>query len=230
MLSKLQQSEMPVAIAAHDTVAKHYQIPTIFLAQEVADQIETGKLTWQKYGGTHPQPFGNAICATMIERLFALTWKTAPAEEQKHDLPQMLDRFSYGRGRFLPMPTSDLPEGWQVHRPAWETIRGNCRARFKQAELLCAEDPAQPLQVRFTGTAIGAYLLAGPDAGNVNYTIDGQRRKPLVTYHRFSKGLHYPRTVMFASELSEGQHTLTLQPAPRDDQGSALRILAFVAN
>lgn len=234
MLSKLQNGEMPIAIAAHDAVAKHYQIPTIFLAQEVADQIAMGKLTWQQYGGTHPKPFGNSICATMIDRLFDMTWKNAPADQRKHDLPEMLNRFSYARGRFLPLSDANLPEGWKLHRPAWETLRGSCRTRFRQAKLLCTQVPAEPLSVQFTGTAIGAFILAGPDAGDVNYTIDGEHAsRPLVTYHRFSKGLHYPRTVMFATDLSEGQHTLTLQPVTQEDagsRGSALRILAFVAN
>ncbi|HAY81982.1 MAG TPA: hypothetical protein DCY79_19435 [Planctomycetaceae bacterium] len=234
MLSKLQRGEVPVSIAAHEEVAKHYQIPTIFLAQEVADQIAAGKLSWQQYGGTHPKPFGNSVCATMIERLFQTTWNRAPGELQRHDLPKMLDAFSYARGRFLPLPAAELPQGWQFHRPEWDKLPGNCRTRFRQAKLLCAHNLAQPLQVRFSGTAIGAYLLAGPDSCNVSYTIDGQRsQKPLMTYHRFSKGLHYPRTVMFAEDLQEGQHTLILQPVPEgeaDGRGAALRILALVAN
>ena len=51
--------------------------------------------------------------------------------------------------------------------------------------------------------------------------------------HRFSRGLHYPRTVMFDADLKPGKHTLKLKTITvegRKQGGLAARIMQFVAN
>ena len=40
-------------------------LETVDLAAEVAREMTAGTLTWKQYGGVHPAPFGNAICARM---------------------------------------------------------------------------------------------------------------------------------------------------------------------
>ena len=87
------------------------------------------------------------------------------------------------------------------------------------------------MTLEFSGRAVGAYLLAGPDAGAVHVSVDGGEERVIDLYHRYSKGLHYPRTVMFASDLEPGEHTLKLRVAPSPKSGgAAVRILQFVAN
>ena len=54
-------------------------------------------------------------------------------------------------------------------------------------------------KVHFNGSALGIYILSGPDAGIVEVSIDGGMLKAPNLHHRYSKGLHYPRTVMLAS-------------------------------
>ena len=52
-------------------------------------------------------------------------------------------------------------------------------------------------------------------------------------YHCFSRGLHYPRTVIFEADLEPGDHTLRLRISStknKASQGHAARILQFVAN
>ncbi|MDP6849245.1 MAG: SGNH/GDSL hydrolase family protein, partial [Kiritimatiellia bacterium] len=85
----------------------------------------------------------------------------------------------------------------------------------------------------FEGTAIGAYVLAGPDAGTVETTVDGKNPAKVNLYHRYSGGLQYPRTVMFATDLQEGRHVLTLKVSEETGsklKGHAIRVLNFVAN
>ncbi|HEX2971355.1 MAG TPA: SGNH/GDSL hydrolase family protein, partial [Tepidisphaeraceae bacterium] len=69
MLEILRAGKTPLTAGAHEEVAVHYAISTINLAKEVAEQITAGQMTWQQYGGTHPAPYGNALCADMIARL-----------------------------------------------------------------------------------------------------------------------------------------------------------------
>ena len=236
MLKLLQAGKTPVSIAAHEAVAKHYGVSTIHLAKEVADRVTAGTLTWKKFGGTHPAPAGNRICAQMIDDLMAVCWKEPLSPDAKptpHLLPEPLDPKSYFKGRFIAPAQAKVKSGWHLGTPKWKALKGSCRGRFVKDTLLCAESPGAELSLDFTGTAIGAYVLAGPDAGIVEASIDGGAFTPIDLYHHFSRGLHYPRTVMFAADLDPGKHTLALRISEKHHKaslGTSARILQFCAN
>ena len=63
----------------------------------------------------------------------------------------------------------------------------------------------------------------------VEVNIDGGATGTHNLSHRFSRGLHYPRTVMFATDLNEGKHSMTLQLST-EPAGRVARALHFVAN
>jgi hypothetical protein len=99
--------------------------------------------------------------------------------------------------------------------------------------LLCAIKPGAELTLAFHGQAIGAYVLAGPDAGIVEAAIDGGPFTATDLFHEFSRNLHYPRTVLFAADLKSGAHTLRLRMALEKNKastGQAMRIVQLVAN
>lgn len=232
MLKLLQEGKTPVSIAAHEEVAEHYGVSTVWLAREVAERITADKLDWQTYGGTHPKPAGNKIAADMNIQLLTHAWKKAGdnAERTKHELPQtLIDEASYVRGRFLSVTKAKFNHGWSIHIPDWKSLPGGKRDRFTSLKMLCATTPGAECSVEFEGNAIGAYVSAGPDAGVLEAKIDDGDFKRVDLYHRFSKGLHYPRTVMFAAGLKDGKHTLTLRVA-EDSQRTAARIMEFTVN
>jgi len=237
MMKLYQAGKTPLSIAAHGEVAKHYAISTVNLAKEVARSVRAGKFTWKKFGGTHPAPFGNRMCAEMIRDLLSAAWaRPLPkdAKLQPHALPaKPLDPLSYSRGRFVNVRKAKTDNNWRVRVPDWAKLKGNCRTRFRNATMLTADTAGATLTLEFTGTAVGAYLLAGPDAGIVEARVDDGPPRKIDLHHRFSRGLHYPRTCMFAADLKPGKHTLTLRlTAERSPQstGTAVRILQFVAN
>jgi len=237
MLATWQAGQVPLSVRAHREVAEHYQIPTINLAKEVADRITAGKLTWEQFGGTHPKPLGNEICASMIDRLLSKAWTvplSADARPVAHRLPEdPLDQNSYWHGRLIAPSQAEVIRDMTVEVPNWPKIKGQCRARFAKDRLLCATEPGAEMALDFTGTAIGAYVLAGPDAGIVEASMDGGPYRPFNLFHHYSVGLHYPRTVMFDADLPPGEHKLCLRVgADKDEQstGHALRVLHFVAN
>ena len=82
------------------------------------------------------------------------------------------------------------------------------------------------------GGALGTlHVVAGPDAGIAEASVDGAPSKSINLYHTFSKGLHYPRTVMLGAGLKPGKHTLTLRiSADTKSSGHAMRIMQFTAN
>jgi hypothetical protein len=148
-------------------------------------------------------------------------------------MPAPLDPNCYDGGRFLPPEAAKIGNGWKVETPDWAKLKGECRGRFKAETLICATEPGATLTLPFTGRAIGAYLLAGPDAGTVDASIDGAPAKRFDLYHQHSGGLHYPYTRVFDGDLKPGAHVLTLTVvADRNPKslGSAARILRFCEN
>jgi hypothetical protein len=234
MLATLRAGKTPLTIAAHEEVAVHYAVSTVNLAREVAQRIASGRLTWAQYGGVHPAPLGNAICARMIEGLFGQAWSgpaAAGAEPVPHLRPQPLDPLNYERGRFIDPARAVVRGGWKLGVPDWSKLPGATRSRFTGIPLLSVGEPGALLTLDFSGTAVGAYVVAGPDAGILEARLDEGRWADVDLYHRFSAGLHYPRTVIFAAELAPGRHTLTLRVSGKThSQGHAARIVEFVAN
>jgi hypothetical protein len=171
----------------------------------------------------------------MIDQLLNEAWNDTlviDAKPAPHAMPeQPLDALHYGNGRFIDPRQATLESSWEIKTPDWQAIPGSKRSRFTSLAMLCAEEPGASLTLKFTGTAVGAYVVAGPDAAILETRVDEGNIQPVNLYHRFSKGLHYPRTVMFATDFPAGEHVLTLRIA--DDSashGHAARIMKFVAN
>jgi len=236
MLETLQQGGSPVSSAQHERVAAHYTVSTNDVGRELASRITAGDFTWQLYGGTHPKEPGNRLAADGVIELLEAAWaepRKANASLQPHALPQPLDVNSYFRGRFLPVDSATTETDWVIERPDWKDLPGQSRATFDKLSLLCSTTAGAELSLRFSGTAAGAFVLAGPDAGMVEVTIDDLPPQEIDLFHRYSKGLHYPRTVMFATDLPPGEHQLRLKISSRhheDSLGHAVRIMEFVAN
>lgn len=235
MLAQLQAGKTPTSIRAHNDVASKYGVATIHLAKEIAEQTSAGTITWQQFGGTHPKPFGNEICADMIDRLLDTAWSetlSGGATAEPHAMPnEPLDPLNYGDGRFVNLEQAVAKSGWEIKTPDWKALPGGKRARFTSILMMCADQPAAELTLKFTGTTVGAFIVAGPDAGTLDARVDDGEFKKVNLYHRFSKGLHYPRTVIFGTDLEPGEHELTLRVSQETASGGhAARIIKFVAN
>ena len=118
--------------------------------------------------------------------------------------------------------------------PDWKKIPGSFRSNpFGGMKLLTSTEPGKEVTVKFTGRALGAYVLAGPDAGVLEVSLDGGEWRRVDLYHRHSRGLHYPRTVMFAADLKVGEHTARIRLSKKSNpasKGVAARILQFTVN
>jgi lysophospholipase L1-like esterase len=237
MLKTLQEGKEPLTVAAHEEVARRHDISSIHLAREVAERIAAGSLTWKRYGGTHPAEPGNQLAASLVAELLTEAWKAPiPAGDTPVPHPMValpLDPNSYGTGRFLPLKSAARDEGWKLEAPDWKKLPGQCRARFRKVDLLTATEPGAGLTLAFEGSAVGAYVLAGPDSGTVEAAVDDGPFRQVDLFHAFSRDLHYPRTVLFDADLAPGKHTLRLRVAAKkngDSRGHAVRIVQFVAN
>ncbi len=236
MLAKLQKGEVPVSIAAHSEVTQHYGVATNHLAREVAERITDGRLTWKIYGGVHPAPAGNRICADMIDQMLSGVWNkplAADAQATAATLPAPLDPENYGGAKFVSIKEAAIKSGWTVGVPDWTKIPGSKRPRFTSIDILSADQPEAECSLKFNGRALGVFVVAGPDAGIIEVSIDGRPFESRNLFHNYSAGLHYPRTVMLATDLKPGEHTATLKIGSASDarsKGHAARIMQFCIN
>lgn len=239
MLETVQAKKTPISIQAHEAVAKQYGVPTCNVAIELANQIAAGKMTWKVYGGVHPKPAGNQIAVGLIEQVFEETGFSAAnstitaAPRITLFWPEPIEPSSFSQGRFLSADAITMGDGWTHEQPDWKQIPGGFRARFANRPLYVATEPGSTIEIHFTGSAIGMFVLAGPDAGTAEYSIDGGDWQTTDLFHRFSKGLHYPRTVVLQSGLESGKHVVKIRVAKTGNpssKGTAVRVLEFVAS
>jgi hypothetical protein len=230
MLEQLKQGKTPLPMAAHERVLEKYGVSRIHLARELAHQIKQGSFSWQKFGGTHPKEPGNRLCTDMHVQMLEKAWagKTAKEFEDKKLPDQLIDPNSYFNGRFLTPKKATFKDGWKFSEPEWKDLKGGKRKRYLDRSLLHCQVPGKPVTLKFEGQAIGAFVLAGPDAGTLEFVIDGKRKGSVDLYHRYSRGLHYPRSVMFAHDLAPGPHEIEL--SIKAGKRAAARILEFCIN
>lgn len=232
ILEKLEIGVIPDSVDAHEAVAKHYNISSA----NVGAALASGAMTWKEYGGTHPKEAGYRLASDMVIAILEKAW-AEPAGDviiQGHPIPEPIDEYSYANGSFLNPNGADWMGGWITGKPGRELLPvGGIRNTFETWDVTVASEPGAQMTFNFNGRALGAFVLAGPDAGILEASIDGGDFKAVDLYHHHSKGLNYPRTVMFADELQYGRHRATIRVAKRpDDQdgGNRAAILHFVVN
>lgn len=225
----IKSGRIPDVILNHERVANHYQISSINLAQEIAERMEAGEFSWETFGGTHPAPFGHRYYAAAINSLFDAMWIT-DAPVVKHEIPaKPLDKYSYYNGRFVDIKQAELGKGWE-YQPKWHpTDKAGTRNGFVDVPMLEATKAGSKLKLAFTGTAIGIFCVAGPQAGILEYSIDGNPFKKLNTSTEWSAGLYIPWVFMFETELEDTPHQLELRMTG-EGKGSSCQIRNFVVN
>ena len=233
IMETIQKGDVPVTIAAHEKVAEHYGVSTVSVAAEVALAIKGGKYTWKDYGGVHPKSFGYEIASRMIVSAITAGWERSDSPRDRK-LPKQLDAGNYAGGEFVPVGNATTSGEWKTGKPTRELLPiGGLRTQYSDYDLLRGEKIGDMLKLEFEGTAIGAFVLAGPDAGMVATRMDGGTFVEHDLYHRYSKGLNYPRSVMFHTDLKPGKHTLDLvvsDNANPASKGHAVNILFFEVN
>lgn len=239
MLATAQAGGTQLSAKQHESVARHYGVSSIDLPAELADRIKDGTMSWESWGGTHPGPAGNRHTADLVIQVLraaqagAAGAGEAAAAGAAEALPEPLLASSFASGAFLPAEAVRPGAGWQMGVPDWDALPGSKRERFVRESLYYSEQPGSQLTLEFSGTAVGAYLLAGPDAGRLEVRVDGGEWRTVELYHNYSAGLHYPRTVMFESELPAGRHVAEVRVSGEkheNSRGHAARILQFVVN
>ena len=236
-LEAYKNGGIPDVIRNHEKVAERYKINTIHLAKEIGDRIHAGEFNWKyDFKDLHPSEFGHEVYARSIIAFLDNAWAKVGSEVQNpvaHALPDMLDHYSYTGGKYLDVNQALNIKKWNFTK-SWSPSDGvSTRKRYVEIPAMLAEVPGAEMKLEFTGKAIGICIASGPDAGMIEYSIDGSAFKKIDLYTQWSGGLHLPWYVMLNDELEDKKHTLmirTLSEKNSKSKGNACRILHFLVN
>jgi lysophospholipase L1-like esterase len=233
ILETIQNGETAVSVEAHKTVARHYGVPIVDVGQALAEEIAAGRMTWEEdYKGTHPNETGYRFASGLITSV--VEGSKAAGGPRTIELPDPIDALSYesvyrvspeewnwlGGWRYEPVSRDLLPEG--AIRDDYTRFRG-----------LRSDSAGDYLYYSFAGKTLGAFILAGPDAGALEVSVDGGDWRKVELFHRFSKSLNYPRSVILADGLSPVYHQIAVRTANSgngESKGGSATILYFTVN
>ena len=227
--------KVPAAIAQHERVAVAYGNPSLNLSREVTDRINAGQFTWDHdFKNLHPSPFGHQLYAHSVARLLNAAFATPlAAAEKPHPLPPPIDPASYFRGRFGDIRDARNIRGFTLEKTWRPADKKGTRAGFVDVPALVGTEPGAEFEFSFEGTGCGLFITAGPDAGRLEFSVDGAPYRSIETYTRWSHSLHLPWAVILDENLQPGRHVANVRIARDHDanaHGTALRVFHLLLN
>lgn len=238
MLSSYRQGKTPAVIANHEKVAEYDGVNSVDLAKEVTERIHAGEFTWENdFKDLHPAPFGHKLYAATIGRLLDSAWNTplpADAKMVPHAVKeQPLDKYSYYRGRLVPVEDAILGKGW-TYSQSWNPRDGKeTRPGFVDVPAVISNTVGAELKLKFDGSAVGVFVASGPDAGTVEFSIDSGPYTARSLFTPWSPSLYLPWAQVLVADLPLGKHELILRVSPDKDPksvGHAIDIIHFLVN
>jgi sialidase-1 len=91
--------------------------------------------------------------------------------------------------------------------------------------------PHETCRTRIPGA--GLFLTSGPDAGIIEYSVDGSAFRSVDTFTRWSRSLHLPWAVMLDDSLTPGRHTFRVQIGVghnAQSTGTTVRVFQLLLN
>jgi len=233
-LKDYRNGNIPLEVKVHQDLAKHYKLPFINLAKEVADRINAGEFTWEKdFKNLHPSPFGQLLYANTISNLLSQNDGLSLKKIRHKHIPFSLEHRNYNKGNYHSIENAEASPGF-IKKASWvPSDQANTRQGFVAIPVLEGLKPGASLVLHFKGRVIGIATLAGPDAGILAYSIDGKEFPAIDLFTQWSKNLHLPWYQMLADELDQGNHQLELKILNNNNslsKGHAIRIFNFLVN
>jgi len=220
-LPLLQQNIFPPSVSAMETIAAHYNIPSIHMGLAVIDEINKGKLLMLgkkdeqstiplfSVDGVHPLPeTGHKIYTQVLSKnLLLLNNNASPL---KHAMPTATENKNWsdaGMINFSKRSTRFKGE-WQLT----DSVTKGKEYYQLQPQVYATSSADASLTVKFKGTRFGLADIMGPGTAAIEITIDNQPTKIINRFDAFST--YYRLNYFIISNLSTGKHTATIRLAP----------------
>ncbi|WP_255066615.1 SGNH/GDSL hydrolase family protein [Lacihabitans sp. LS3-19] len=233
-MAEYNAGKVPEVIQNHNKVAAAYNLGVINLAQEVTERIKAGEFNWKDdFKNLHPSTFGQEVYFRSIKDFLNAQFVDTETMPKLHELPEPVDAFSYFGGKEMSIKNASKLKNWEIQE-AWNPNDNvSTRKQFVNIPALISTSAGASFSLDFKGKAIGICIASGPDAGILEYKIDGKKYSPLDLYTQWSSFLHLPWYLMFDDELKDKKHklevTISNNKNPKS-QGTACRIFYFLVN
>ncbi len=226
---------VPMEILNHEIVAAHYGIPSVNLAKEVAARINNMEFTWEgDFLDLHPSPFGQHVYFASIADLLSHSWNSDfKYNSARHPLPAATDQFNYEKGRLVEVKKENEADGW-IYKTKWiPEDKASTRDGYTNVPMLVGDQPGKILKFTFRGSAAGIAVASGPDAGIIEYSIDGREWKSIDLFTQWSEWLHLPWFLTLGDDLKRGSHVLKIRLSNNKNaasRGTVCRIRYLLVN
>ena len=162
-----------------------------------------GEFTWKEdFRNLHPSPYGQRVYANSMMRMLETAFRQG-GTPVKHVVPKaMVDPRSYSAGRFGSLEDAKDLEGVTLVS-SWTPIDNKgTRKGYVSVPALVATEPESSFRFDFEGRGIGLLITSGPDAGVIEFSVDGGEFWELDTITRWSQGLHLPWALILFSTMA----------------------------
>lgn len=232
-LSDYSKGENPKEIVNEKTVADYYSISMIDLSKEVYDRIKNSEFSWESdFKDLHPSPFGQQIYFNSIKVALDNLWSSS-AEKVNLKMPKPLDKSCFENGRYGEIASANSAPMFTYHANYKPEDGAELRDGFYNVPMLVSDKPDKAFVYKFKGNTIGLMVIAGPDAGMIEYMINGKPSKMVNLFTPWSENLHFPSYIILETGLSSGTNYLSvniMQSKSSKSKGNACRIVHFLVN
>lgn len=192
-----QRGVVPANIKGLDSIASHYQLPSVHLGMEPAALEKENKLIWKgksntdssrilfTIDGIHPLPAGGNIYAAALAR--AINKMENITTPFAHRLPGPLVTGSWDDAHMYdPLKIIKFDKDWQVLQSAGDEHLNKFTNWFPH--IVSGSKPGASFSFKFKGDMFGIFDVGGPEAGQLEFIVDG---KPLKLQVARTGGFRY---------------------------------------
>lgn len=235
-MEQYNQGRIPEVIQNFDLVAEHYNVGSINLALEVTERINRGEFNWKDdFKDVHPSAFGQSVYFQSMKSFLDRAY--GPIKKEKdlkpHSIPKPLDPYSYDQGKIIPFTEASEIKGFEIVSKWSPQAKVGTRKGYTKVDMLVGKQAGDSFTFRFEGRAVGLMVAAGPDAGIIEYRIDGQEVHKADLFTPWSQQLYLPWYFTLAAELAQGPHTLEVRISEdknANSKGHSCILKAFYIN
>ncbi len=219
LVSDYRVGKVPEVVRWYEEIAAHYGIPSINLAQAAA--LKPGDVTADR----------KALVSLLNESVGALLAQCTalPAQDKPVKLP-------YPQQPSVPspweVPTLVNYERGELDSAGW--LGWQLSPVEQIFHVAACTTPGPEMSMAFVGDAVGVYGVTGPDAGDLEYAIDGSAWQVLKVFDaKVKDGKHHLYHRMLGEKLKKGPHVVRVRVAeaiPAGSTGRQARIGWFTVN
>ncbi len=200
-----------------EQIADKYQLMSVNLHQAIKTAIDNGGHNWSYYYGNdavHPNDTGYDFMAEVLFGAVQYGLNTTPYTYAKLPLPAAKGSLQ-SEAKAVAAKTVSLPAGWTKESKfsyGINTFDGCIKTT----------ETGKTITVTFKGTHFGVLVGFAPDAGVLEYSVDGGTYQQLNCYLDYQN----PKARMLLENAANAEHTITM----RLGSGDCLEIAAYLLN